>query len=175
MDYPVLYQGDQAGSATLTHQGGRIQVEVSCRRDNRGLFRAYLLCERGEYPLGVLEPRGERMGLRRTVRTGELQALGTIWRGELRMSYAFSSQTQWQPLAAAGDFFQRDPLLSRMLAGTGEGLWRQERNGRQLALPYQADRPFPMVPLFCFAQIQTIGGQSYAVYRFDKEEHPIFP
>ena len=62
-----------------------------------------------------------------------------------------------------------------VLAGTGEGLWRQERNGRQLALPYQADRPFPMVPLFCFAQIQTIGGQSYAVYRFDKEEHPIFP
>ena len=58
VDYPVLYQGDQAGSVTLTAQGGRTQVEVSCRRDNTGLFRAYLLCERGEYPLGVLEPKG---------------------------------------------------------------------------------------------------------------------
>ena len=103
MDYPVLYRGDQAGHVILTVQGGRTQVEVSCRRDNGGLFRAYLLCEKGEYPLGVLEPKGENMGLRRTVRSGELQALGTIWRGELRMSYAFSHQTQSQQ----GSFFKK--------------------------------------------------------------------
>ena len=93
MEYPVFYRERQMGEAAVTDQGGRTQVEVSCRRDNGGLFRAYLLCERGEYPLGVLEPKGEHMGLRRTVRTGELQALGAIWRGELRMSYAFSRQT----------------------------------------------------------------------------------
>ena len=175
MDYPVLYRGDQAGHVILTIQGGRTQVEVSCRRDNGGLFRAYLLCEKGEYPLGVLEPKGENMGLRRTVRSGELQALGTIWRGELRMSYAFSHQTQWQPLAAAGEFFQKNPQFARELANIQGALWRQERNVRQLALPYRLDQPFPMTALFCFAQIQTIEGQAYVVYRFDPGEHPIFP
>lgn len=175
MEYPVLDRGSQAGTVTLRPQGGRTQVEVSCRRDNSGLFRAYLLCQRGEYPLGVLEPKGEHMGLRRTVRTGELQALGAIWRGELRMSYAFSRQTVWQPLAEPETFFQKDPLLGRALAGAQGGLWRQEREGRQLALPYRADQPFPMAALFCFAQIQTIAGQAYAVYRFDGEENPIFP
>ena len=175
VDYPVLYQGDQAGSVTLTAQGGRTQVEVSCRRDNTGLFRAYLLCERGEYPLGVLEPKGEGMGLRRTVRTGELQALGSTWRGELRLSYAFAHQTQWQSLAAAGEFFQRDAQLARELSGIPGALWRQERNVRLLALPYRTDQPFPITTLFCFAQIQTIQGQAYVVYRFDRDDHPVFP
>ena len=58
VEYPVLYQGEQAGQVTLTARGGQVQAVVSCRRDNTGLFRAYLLCEKGEYPLGVLEPRG---------------------------------------------------------------------------------------------------------------------
>lgn len=175
VDYPVLYSGSQVGSAAVETHGGRTQVEVSCRRDNGGLFRVYLLCEKGEYPLGVLEPRGEYMGLQRTVRTAELQSLGTVWRGEMRMSYAFSHQTQWQPLRSAEEFFQRDALLAREAGGIQGGLWRRERDQRQLAFPYQTDRPFPLATLFCFAQIQTIEGSAYVVYRFDEGGHPVFP
>ena len=172
--YPVLYQGEQVGQVTLTEQGGRTQAAVSCRRDNAGLFRAYLLCERGEYPLGVLEPRGEEMCLRRTVRTGELQALGVIWRGEMRMSYAFSRPDGWQSLERAEAFFTADAELSRLAAGIQGGLWRREGSGRLLALPYAPERPFPLAPLFCFARVETIRGSVYAVYRFEEGDRPAF-
>ena len=175
MNYPVLYQGEQVGQVTLTDRGGRLSVEASCRRDDSGLFRAYLLCERGEYPLGVLEPRGGSMSLRRTVRTGELRAMGAVWRGEMRMSYAFSSREVWEPLASAERFFQKDALLAREAAGLEGGLWRREGNGRMLALPYAADQPFPLTALFCFGRIRSIRGRAYVVYCFDGEEHPVFP
>ena len=32
-----------------------------------------------------------------------------------------------------------------------------------------------MTALFCFAQIQIIQGQAYVVYRFDRDDHPVFP
>ena len=175
MEYPVFYRERQMGEAAVTDQGGRTQVEVSCRRDNGGLFRAYLLCERGEYPLGVLEPRGESMALRRTVRTGELQALGRVCRCEVRMSYPFSGGEAWEPLDAAADFFRRDNALARQLAALPGALWRRERDQNLLALPYAPDRPFPLPALFCFAQIRTIQGESYAVYRFSGAGDPVFP
>ena len=175
MDYPVFYQGEQTGTAAVSVQGARTQAEVSCRRDNRGLFRAYLLCERGAYPLGVLEPRGESMALRRTVRTGELQALGRVCRCEIRMSYAFSGGETWEPLEKAEGFFPGDGRLARQLAALPGALWRRERDQKLLALPYAPDRPFPLPELFCFAQIRTIRGESYAVYRFSGAGEPVFP
>ncbi len=174
VEYPVLYQGEQAGQVTLTARGGQVQAVVSCRRDNTGLFRAYLLCEKGEYPLGVLEPRGEHMGLRRTVRAGELQALGTVWRGEMRMSYAFSRSDGWEALEAGTGFFQKDPWLSRQAAGLSGALWRREGGLRLLAIPWSPDHPFPLPALFCFARTQVIRGSACVVYRFDEEERPVF-
>ena len=174
MTYPVLYQGEQVGEVTLTAQGGRTQAAMSCRRDNTGLFRGYLLCEKGEYPLGVLEPQGASMSLRRTVRTGELHALGAVWRGELRLSYAFPRKGGWEALEDAGAFFQRDGLLARQAAGLQGGLWRREGEARLLALPYDPEQPFPLPSLFCFARIQEIQGRPYVLYRFDGEERPAF-
>ena len=175
MEYPVFYRETQIGKAAVTPQGARTQAEVSCCRDNSGLFRAYLLCERGEYPLGVLEPRGERMGLHRTLRTGELQTLGRILRCEIRMSYAFSRQETWEPLATAEGFFGRDANLTRQAAAVPGALWRVERGQKLLALPYASNRPFPLPSLFCFAQIRTIQGSSYVVYRFSEAGNPLFP
>ena len=174
MEYPLVYQGEQVGEVALTAQGGRIQAAVECRRDNTGLFRAYLLCERGEYPLGVLEPRGERMGLRRTVRAGELQALGAVRRGEMRMSYGFSRSDGWEALEDAAAFFRRDRQLACQAAGLSGALWRQEGKTRLLALPYAQETPFPLPSLFCFARIRTIRDRAYAVYCFDEEERPAF-
>ena len=176
MERLKLYRSGQVvGELTAEPEGLYLRFHARCDLCGEGMFRAFAVGQRGEVPLGVLEPKGEGMGLRRTVRTGELQALGTIWRGELRLSYAFAHQTQWQSLAAAGEFFQRDAQLARELSGIPGALWRQERNVRLLALPYRTDQPFPITTLFCFAQIQTIQGQVYVVYRFDRDDHPVFP
>lgn len=175
MEYPVLYGDDQMGTVTVTEQGGRTQIEVSCRRSNAGLFRAYLLCQKGEYPLGVLEPRGDRLSLRRTVLTNGLKNLGTIWRGEARMSYAFAGRSQWQSVEAAEQFFQKTPHFSEALAELRGALWQRAGDNRLLALPYECSQPFPLPELFCLARIMAVDGKTYVVYAFDREEQPVLP
>lgn len=175
MDHPIYYENRQVGTIVLLEQGGRTQVEVSCRLDGSGLYRAYLLCQEGEYPLGVLEPRGEDVYLRRTVLTGELRRLGPVRYGEARMSYAFSSgRSVWKNLEQSEQFFHRDQELSALLPPERRGVrWRQEGELRYLALPYDPRQPFPLPRLFCFASIQSIGGSSYVVYAFDREDQPV--
>ena len=175
MDYPVYYENRQVGTVQLLPQGSRIQVEVCCRLDGAGLYRAYLLCRQGEYPLGVLEPRGEEVYLRRTVLTGEVERLGAVRYAEARMSYAFSGgRGAWRELGPGERFFQRDRELAALLPPECKGVrWRQEGEVWYLALPYDPRRPFPLPRLFCFARIQSIGGCSCVVYAFDREERPV--
>ena len=175
MDYPIYYEGRRVGAVQLLEQGSRTQVEVCCRLDRTGLYRAYLLCRDGEYPLGVLEPLGEETCLKRTVLTGDLGRLGPVERGEARMSYAFSSgRGIWNTLGMGERFFQRDRELSALLtAGCPGARWRQAGDRRYLALPYDPGQPFPIPRLFCFARIQSIEGRSYVVYTFDREERPV--
>ena len=38
---------------------------------------------------------------------------------------------------------------------------------RELAVPYDVGRPFPLTALFCFAHIRRIHGRSYAIFAFN--------
>lgn len=52
---------------------------------------------------------------------------------------------------------------------------RREAHGRaEYALPYSPAQPWPLPELFCFARVQTIGGQEYIIYAFDEKKAPIF-
>ena len=52
---------------------------------------------------------------------------------------------------------------------------RRERGGRlELALPYSPAQPWPLPELFCFARLESIGGEFYIIYAFDRKEDPIF-
>ena len=47
MEYPVLLEGEQVGTAAVVEEGERLAVSLDCREDNRGLFRGYLICPEG--------------------------------------------------------------------------------------------------------------------------------
>ena len=165
MEYPVLLEGERVGAAAVEEEGERLAVTLRCREDGRGLFRGYLVCPGGEVPLGLLEPRGRELWLQRRLLREELRPLGRPVGVRLGMSYAFAGE--WQAL--------QDPALFAAAAGeelSGDLLWRQAGSLRQLALPYDPTRPFPLVRLFCFARILTIRGRRYAVYAFDGENRP---
>ena len=49
-----------------------------------------------------------------------------------------------------------------------------EQGRRELAVPYDVGRPFPLTALFCFAHIRRIHGRSYAIFAFNGEERPVF-
>ena len=50
----------------------------------------------------------------------------------------------------------------------------RSRGRRELAVPYDVGRPFPLTALFCFAHIRRIHGRSYAIFAFNGEERPVF-
>ena len=165
MEYPVLLEGEQVGTAEVTEEGERLAVTLRCREDGRGLFRGYLVCPGGEVPLGLLEPRDRGLWLQRRLLREELRPLGRPREVRLGMTFAFAGD--WQDL--------RDPAPFAAAAGeelSGDLLWRRAGGLRQLALPYDPARPFPLTRLFCFARIMTIRGRRYAVYAFDGENRP---
>lgn len=165
MEYPVMLEGERVGTAAIEEEGERLVVSLRCREDDRGLFRGYLVCPGGEVPLGLLEPRDRTLWLQRRLLREELRPLGRPKEVRLGMSYAFAGA--WQDL--------RDPAAFAGAAGetlSEDTLWRQAGSLRQLALPYDPKRPFPLVRLFCFARIMTIRGRRYAVYAFDREDRP---
>ena len=50
-----------------------------------------------------------------------------------------------------------------------QAVWRLE-----LALPYSPARPWPLPELFCFARVESIGGELHIIYAFDRRKAPIF-
>ncbi len=173
MELPVYCEGARAGRLRLAEAGEqRLVAEMAVGRDDRGLFRGFLICRRGEVPLGVLEPRGGELRLRRMLLRRELEQLGEPVEGQMRLSFAFREEGGWRPLEQPGDFFTRPPFQGRLEGGEGL-LWRRAGEGKWLAVPYRADRPFPLTDLFCFARIRTISGRAYAVFAFDGRERPV--
>ena len=122
--------------------------------------------------LGVLEPKGERMSLRRTLLRKSVEELGTPLAGEVRMSFAFQKAPDWQAVRRPEEVFRSKEMVRRLRRWEG-GLWKKERGRTFLALPYHSGKPFPMTELFCFARVQSIGQQQYAVFSFDQEDFPV--
>lgn len=65
-----------------------------------------------------------------------------------------------------------DPVLVRGI-GSYEGVLRQEReDGFALAIPFSADKAFPLTPLFCLAQPKELQGRKYLVFSFGHHGRP---
>ena len=69
----------------------------------------------------------------------------------------------------------QEAALRQAAAGLGEVLYSSRPGCFQIAVPFHTDRAFPLPALFCFAQIRTIQGEAYAVYRFSGAGDPVFP
>lgn len=85
---------------------------------------------------------------------------------------------EWYPLKGDGSGLWGRPFfgnkrLDAELAATPDVRWRAEGGTRCLALPYAADRPFPLVELFCFARVERVCGRECAVYRVDGNGFPV--
>ena len=87
---------------------------------------------------------------------------------------------EWYPLKGDGHALWGRPFfgnaaLDAELAATEGALWRAENGARFLALPYAAERAFPLTALFCFAKIERINEKEYAVYHVDACGCPLMP
>ena len=164
------------GRLTVRAAEGRVACEAMRPDDGRGLYKAYLSGPQGRFPLGALLPEGGTLVLRRTLSVGELERRG-VWPptgGGVELAYP-AQRHPAAPPAPPGWVREAQPgrLMGEMLlarcAGAAEGaLLRREEDGFSLALPFRTDRRFPLTPLFCFAKVENLGEEHYAIFCFNR-------
>ena len=164
------------GRLTVRAAEGRVACEAMLPDDGRGLYKAYLSGPQGRFPLGALLPEGGTLVLRRTLSVGELERRG-VWPptgGGVELAYP-AQRHPAAPPAPPGWVREAQPgrLMGEMLlarcAGAAEGaLLRREEDGFSLALPFRTDRRFPQTPLFCFAKVENLGEEHYAIFCFNR-------
>ena len=172
---PLYCRGDHWGEVTLAlwgPNGARTEIIASMDDPGDGLYRAFLLGERGEMPLGVLAPEGGRLAVCRRVYHRDIAPLGTVLQGEARQSFRFEEAAAcWRETGCPAQLFQSRFLRER-LRPIGRSWWRREGNLLLRALPVEAGRPFPLEALFCLGRMECVEGRRCVVYAF-REEEPV--
>ncbi|MCI8398950.1 MAG: hypothetical protein HFF90_06065 [Oscillibacter sp.] len=173
--FPLLKDGVSVGELTTERESlyTWFTARSSLPKDPAGgLWCAWIVGDKGELRLGILEPSGNVGTIRRRFSDRMTRPLGRLLRGEIRPAGAQKTEN-WEAVTAPERLF-RAPWLRQRLKGAQGALTRTENGCRCLAMPYDKGKPFPLTTLFCFAHIRTIDGKQYVVYAFDANENPIF-
>lgn len=160
------------GEATVERRDGRAEIEVSMEDPADGLYRAVLTGERGQLPLGVMEPHHGTLILRRRPYLRDVEQLGMLRSIQVNRSFAFRRPETWKRTDSPMDLVSSDFLKTR-LERYRAAWWRKSEGTLRLALPLDEGEPFPVEALFCFARIEWVDGRRCAVYTFDGQERPL--
>lgn len=95
--------------------GGRAELTMEVPGGSRGLYRGYVLGERGLMDLGTLLPEGNVLRLRRTFPVERLRSQGCwpVTGGRVQMTYAFTGQPRCAPPRAGRNWTIRRPCFPR--------------------------------------------------------------
>ena len=161
MDYPLYLQDRRIGTLHISCEGDNTCFEVDCFTPQRQMSRIYAQGEHRRLLLGVLES------------------------GDIRLKRRFSKYltapmgrmvcAQAEPSPAGRDSWHK--VMPGEISGFDlpDGtLTAKQSSLRLLALPYDETQPFPLVELFCFAEIREIRGSCYAVVAIDDRGEPHF-
>ena len=174
----------EQGWLTCRQTGERVELAMELPNPGRGLYRGYALGAGGRVDLGTLLPEGGRLRLRRTVSVDHLRRQGCwpVTGGRVALTYAFSGRQEtklpkgWQRHAHPEDLFPQDELLARAAKAAGPcPFFRREAGDFCLAYPWLPQRPAPLVPAICLAQVKRLDGQVYFVFHFTQAGRPMIP
>lgn len=134
MEYPVIYNGQEIGRCFLRDLGLYWELLCRCQAVSDRVERLYC----GEEKLGVLQPEGGGLSLKRRVSKASCPGLPPE-SGQFSLSPA--------PLWA--------PWSGRILGyDVPQGLSRRDSQGETLQFPYDPDGPCPCPPLCCLFSIE---------------------
>lgn len=160
------------GEATVERKEGRSEIAVSMEDPADGLYRAVLVGERGQLPLGVMEPHHGTLILRRRPYLRDVEQLGILRSIQVSRSFAFRRPEAWKRTDRPMDLVSSGFLKER-LGQHRTAWWKKSEGTLRLALPVDEGEPFPVEALFCFARIEWVDGRRCAVYTFDAQERPL--
>ena len=167
----IYCRGECRGEAALKEDGARVEICAEIADPGDGLYRAVLTGDRGELPLGVMEPRGGMLTLRRRPELCEVARVGGGRCIRVGCSFPFGKTRTWTRTDEPGGLVCDDFLCER-LARQPYAWWRRGGEKLFIALPLKTDAPFPLEALFCLARVERVEGEVCAVYAFDKSGIP---
>ena len=180
---PALHRRREGGEAVERRFGGPEGLVTVETRGNQavfrarrpctgpGLWKAWLLGERGRYLLGTLIPEGDCLRLGRTIPVAQLERQGAwppvgaeiLRHGDCARCPEPPAGWSWRERPGS---LIADPLLCRCLEGVDRALYRETGEGFQLALPWSPAERFPITPLFCLGEIVDLDGKNHVLFSF---------
>ena len=169
--FPVCCQGRAVGELEVERESLYTAFSVRAMLPEKGLWGAWLVGTTGELRLGILEPDDREGTIRRRFSDRMLMPLGTILRGEIRPVPPKTGL--WEPVSKPEVLFHSRRLTEELRKEKGL-LARQGNAGHWIAVPYDKEKTFPLVDLFCFAELLKIDGRTYLAFCFDQKEQIVF-
>ena len=159
------------GQLMLEQDGGLVRCEAVRPEDGKGIYKVWLTGSGGRFLLGTLAPEGGVLRLCRRVSRDSLVRAGCwpVEGGQCVLAFSFDGQKPW--MREPADRRMTDPVLRQSARGVS-GLVRGDRDGFQLALPFDPARPFCLSPAFCFARVDRVEGRLCAIFSFDEQGRP---
>jgi len=168
----------EQGQMSCTEFGKHVEIVVQLKNDGRGLYQAWIRGASGKViELGSLIPTQGQLLLRRSIQLEDLKKADCwpIREGGVTLRHRFGGQDMpqgWKREENPARLLAPDPVLRALAIELRGCLICQSREGFSLAVPYGSRRPFPLIPIFCFSRIRTLGNGQYVVFPFDSEGRP---
>ncbi|MDR2420927.1 MAG: hypothetical protein LBD49_02325 [Oscillospiraceae bacterium] len=187
--FTVTRAGRPLGEACLARSGLMTEISYSGGSpDSENVYRLAAVCNGRYVPLGVPAPSGDagsgRFEIKKSFTKNALREIGfaepsafeLILTGE---EYAPAPMAEPAPEAAAescrltGEWSQ-EPDPERFFADGGEAAFTEKARGAlartdgetiYIAVPISSAAPFPMTPVFCLGEPETIDGEDYLVFK----------
>lgn len=162
---------------SVNEKNGKLTVAVTRPNDCLGLYRAYAVGPSGgRCLLGTLTPQGSCLTLRRTLGVDALKQRGCypVTTVTADLAHLFSAPLPplpgWREAPDGLPF--PDDILRRAYAAGPRAYYQTAGSGFSLAYPWRENAPFPLPPLFCFAQTVCVCARRLWLFPFDREGNP---
>lgn len=178
MEYKLTPGG--GGSLKFHEESGKVIFDAVRPDDKLGLYKLRI-CGRGNcLELGTFLPEKGVLHLRRTLLMEKLVSEGCwpVTGAEVLLAVPFVSDRLpggWVREESPARLLHGDRLLERSASDFQEALIFREPGFFRLAFPFREDSAFALVPLFCLATVEQLGGRPYSVFRFREDGVPVIP
>lgn len=162
--YPVTEAGNVVGELEVSRWGPYIRFRALCTSRCREVQRLAVLCAGRQIPLGVLTPSGSGWLLDRRFSPESLRRMGL---SRVDGCCILGAEEAWMP-ENAPELLVEDALLQQLFRGLEGVLSRREGKQMLLALPLEADVPFPAMAIFCFMEAVELFGKAYGLFRLEE-------
>lgn len=170
-------QLEGGGRLTFREEGIQVRMEAARPDDRRGLYKVWIRGSRGRLLLGTLAPEQGELRLCRRLSRHSLEQSGCwpLTGGEAALAFPFGQKRTGWVRTDHPEKLLRDGVLRKSAADSAPMLLRQGEAGFRLAARYDSGRPFPLIPLFCMAEVGEIQERPYLIFSFDGEGNPVPP